>query len=114
MNALKHFLATWFIIILLNQFFIFGACFAPYCILAALPHTGVIAFFIIMFFRKMNKVEEGEASTEKPTALDTLLERGRPALTGSVSNLETSPVPAPVPSVSQKIEGALRLSLIHI
>lgn len=43
--SLKNFLLWWVAIILINQIFIFGACFAPYCILAALPHTAAIALF---------------------------------------------------------------------
>ena len=49
-NRLKLFFQILFIVLLINQIFIFGACFAPYCIAAALPHTGVIAFLIISFF----------------------------------------------------------------
>jgi len=46
---LQTFFVTWIIILLINQIFIFGACFAPYCLLAALPHTGVIAGLIVYF-----------------------------------------------------------------
>lgn len=46
------FLVTWIIVILVNQIFIFGACFAPYCLIAALPHTGVIAALITYFSQK--------------------------------------------------------------
>lgn len=42
-DNLSFFLITWVIILVLNQVFIFGACFAPYCLAAALPHTGLIA-----------------------------------------------------------------------
>jgi len=43
-NNLETFFTTWGIILVLNQVVVFGGCFAPYCILAALPHTGFIAF----------------------------------------------------------------------
>ncbi len=49
---LKNFFIVWLILLVLNQAFIFSGCFAPYCILAALPHTGVIAFLFILYFIK--------------------------------------------------------------
>lgn len=49
---LETFFITWGIVIILNQIFIFRACFAPYCILAALPHTGLIAGLIVYFMKK--------------------------------------------------------------
>ncbi len=48
----QFFLVTWIIVILINQIFIFGACFAPYCIIAALPHTSVIAILFTYFLKK--------------------------------------------------------------
>jgi len=50
----QKFLVTWVIVILVNQIAIFGACFAPYCLIAALPHTGVIAALITFFMRDQN------------------------------------------------------------
>ena len=49
LNNFKVFMITWGIILLVNQIFIFGACFAPYCLLAALPHTGIIAAVFTYF-----------------------------------------------------------------
>lgn len=49
-NKIKTFLWIWFFVLLANQIFVFQGCFAPYCILAALPHTGVIAFLLNLFF----------------------------------------------------------------
>ena len=43
----KFFFITWGIVLLVNQIFIFGGCFASYCIVAALPHTGVISAVIV-------------------------------------------------------------------
>lgn len=45
----ETFLVAWAIIIIVNQIFVFGACFAAYCIAAALPHTSVIAALLIHF-----------------------------------------------------------------
>src|SRR5690606_38178674 len=48
----QSFFVSWLVIIVANQLFIFGACFAPYCLVASLPHTFLIAivvnFFILM------------------------------------------------------------------
>ncbi len=52
MDNLKIFMITWIIILLLNQIFIFGACFAPYCLLAALPHTGIISAILTIIISK--------------------------------------------------------------
>ena len=49
---LQSFFVIWLILIVLNQIFIFGACFAPYCLIAALPHTGLIAGLIVIFMNK--------------------------------------------------------------
>jgi hypothetical protein len=67
-NKAILFFQIWGVILVLNQVFIFGACFAPYCIVAALPHTGVISFFIFIWFLKLerddskNKTEGGKSS----------------------------------------------------
>lgn len=52
-SAFRNFqalLVLWVIIVLINQIFIFGACFAPYCLVAAIPHTSIIALLINHFF----------------------------------------------------------------
>lgn len=53
MDNFNIFIITWIIILLLNQIFIFGACFAPYCLLAALPHTGIIAALLTIILSKL-------------------------------------------------------------
>ncbi len=50
----QTFLVTWVIVIIVNQLFIFHGCMHAYCLLAALPHTGVISALIVYF---MNKAE---------------------------------------------------------
>jgi hypothetical protein len=50
----QKFLVVWVIVILVNQLAIFGACFAPYCLIAALPHTGIIAALITFFTRNQD------------------------------------------------------------
>lgn len=47
---LQTFFTIWFVIIVLNQVFIFGGCFAPYCLIAAIPHTGIISAIITFFY----------------------------------------------------------------
>lgn len=56
---LETFFIIWGVILVLNQVVIFGGCFAPYCILAALPHTGFIALLLSIFILKdENKKQE--------------------------------------------------------
>jgi len=45
----QTFLVIWIVVLIVNQLFIFSACFAPYCLIAALPHTGIIAALITYF-----------------------------------------------------------------
>ena len=49
MQNIKSFFTTWSVILILNQIFIFHGCFSPHCLLAAFPHTGIIAFLINKF-----------------------------------------------------------------
>jgi hypothetical protein len=49
---IQQFLVLWVVIIIANQIFIFGACFAPYCLVAALPHTGFIAAILTYLINK--------------------------------------------------------------
>ena len=47
----KHinaFLAVWVVILFINQTFIFG-CLAPYCVVAGMPHTALLAFLFVWF-----------------------------------------------------------------
>jgi len=46
---------AWVVILIANQLFIFGACFAPYCLIAGLPHTGIIAAVVTYFMNKSNE-----------------------------------------------------------
>ena len=53
MNKIKEnlyaFFTIWGVILVLNQVILFGGCFNPICLIAALPHTGVISFVISIF-----------------------------------------------------------------
>lgn len=48
-DKLKSFLIAWVVILIINQIFIFAGCFAIYCLIAALPHTGGLAFLWMKF-----------------------------------------------------------------
>ena len=61
-KAPRFFLVTWVIVIIANQLFIFRGCFAVYCLLAALPHTSVIAGLITYFYRKDKSKENVKSS----------------------------------------------------
>jgi Holliday junction resolvase len=66
-EKIKMFLWIWFLVLILNQIFIFRGCFAPYCLLAALPHTGLIAYFIVFYLGKDVKLEKTNPNVETPT-----------------------------------------------
>ena len=70
----QTFLVTWVVILIANQLFIFGACFAPYCLIAGLPHTGVIAALITYFMNEANE-ENTMTSTKTMTEDYTLCEQ---------------------------------------
>lgn len=52
------FLSIWLVAILVNQLFIFHGCFAPYCLIAALPHTGFIAALLTYWLRDSSENDE--------------------------------------------------------
>ena len=62
MNKIKEnlgpFFVLWGIIIFLNQFLLFHGCFSSICIIAALPHTGVIALLLLLFLFKNEKITQ--------------------------------------------------------
>jgi len=61
-SNLKSLFITWTILLLANQLFIFGSCFAPNCLVAALPHTGIISLIIIYL---LNKPEDKRTEKQK-------------------------------------------------
>ncbi len=60
MKNIQTFIVIWVVLLILNQLFIFGGCFKSYCLLAALPHTGIISAVLTYFFI----VEEKKSSQE--------------------------------------------------
>ncbi len=54
------FLGAWVAIIVANQLFIYNGCFAKYCLLAALPHTSVIAAVITFIYIRANSENTNE------------------------------------------------------
>jgi len=52
---LKLFFTVWAVLLIANQIFIFNGCFTVYCVLAALPHTGIISFFLARYLIKKEK-----------------------------------------------------------
>jgi hypothetical protein len=56
-NNFQKFLVVWACVLIANQLFIFGACFAPYCLIAGMPHTGVIAALVTFFMHEENENE---------------------------------------------------------
>jgi hypothetical protein len=63
---LERFFITWGVILVLNQLFLFHGCFYPNCLIAALPHTGVIAFLFVAFtFEKVEDKTKTKKNQEK-------------------------------------------------
>lgn len=48
----KFAFSTWVILTIVNQIVFFGACLAPYCILASIPHVSLITFGIMYMMYK--------------------------------------------------------------
>lgn len=67
-SNLQTFFVIWLVVLILNQGFIFGACFALYCIMAALPHTGIIAAVLTIYsIREESKNKHEVKSSERAT-----------------------------------------------
>jgi hypothetical protein len=62
---LKLFFVFWVGVLAANQIFIFNGCFTVYCITAALPHTGIIAFFLTLLIIKEEKKDAEKDVKEK-------------------------------------------------
>lgn len=54
-DSVLDFLYLWAAILVVNQIFIFGACFQPYCIIAAIPHTFALAALGFFGYRRYVK-----------------------------------------------------------
>lgn len=62
----KRFMIVWLLILIANQVFVFGACFAPYCLAAALPHTLVLALLMNTFGFKREESEKDVSTPAQP------------------------------------------------
>lgn len=62
-EKIKIFLSVWGIVLFLNQILFFGGTFAPYAIMAAIPHTFIIALvvaYVLMSAKKQKKDNDHE------------------------------------------------------
>lgn len=66
MQGIKSFFITWLILLILNQILLFHGCFAIYCLIAGLLHTGIIAFILVRVGRKKNTPAESELKVQIP------------------------------------------------
>ncbi len=66
MQGIKSFFITWLILLILNQILLFHGCFAIYCLIAGLLHTGIIAFILVRVGRKKNTPAESEPKVQIP------------------------------------------------
>jgi len=57
---IRRLLYIWLAVLVANQLFIFGACFAPYCLAAAVPHTVAIALLVNFFGFKREETDTGQ------------------------------------------------------
>ncbi len=51
-------LITWAVVMIANQVFIFNACFAPYCLVAAVPHTLILSALITYGINKDDNTKD--------------------------------------------------------
>lgn len=62
---------TWVILTLVNQIAFFGACLAPYCILASIPHVSLITFGIMYLSYKSALTAYDESTGYNQFGYDT-------------------------------------------
>jgi len=62
---IKGVLIIWGVVLFINQVTLFGACFAPYCLIAAVPHTALIAIVISYFVFAPEDKPEQKTNTER-------------------------------------------------
>ncbi len=60
MENIKLFLIVWAVVLVLNQVILFKATFAPYAIIAAIPHTFIISLVITYIMIKNSKKDDEE------------------------------------------------------
>ena len=72
------FMMHWGIVLLVNQIVLFHGCFKIVCLLAALPHTGIIAYLYTAFVWEPEEetLEKPKPSYEKQTETDPLKQKG--------------------------------------
>ncbi len=106
---LERFLITWGLILVLNQLLFFNGCFYFNCLIAALPHTGVITFlFIVLTIEKVEekKSQEKELTSHEEVAsqkikIDDYVKTKKPYLNQS-KNLSVNPKHIPITQNIQK------------
>lgn len=64
---IKGVMIVWVVVLLVNQVALFGSCFAPYCLIAAVPHTALIAIAISYFLFAPEDKAQGKTNTERKT-----------------------------------------------
>ena len=85
-----NFFSIWFVVLLVNQIFLFGGCIKSYCLVAGLPHTGIIAFFIYKFLKNDKKEVkiQPQKEQEKPQNKTTKTEEKKDPLKEKGDNYE--------------------------
>lgn len=78
-SNLGGFLIVWAVVLLINQVVLFGACFAPYCLIAAAPHTVLIAIAISYFVFAPEDEDQQKTNTERNATSQTYAKPGTTA-----------------------------------
>ena len=75
----RRLLYVWLAVLLVNQLVIFGACFAPYCLLAAVPHTLAIAVLLnFLGFKEEEGMQTKSAAKARPASGEAQAPSGSP------------------------------------
>lgn len=109
----KFFLVTWLVVIIVNQVFIFGACFAPYCLIAAIPHTAVIAGIITFFYMKGESEDKvdcpgDQVKLDKQSGLGVKRDRPKTTVSSDINSHEKLNIACPNCGSEMKLRTAKR------
>lgn len=72
-DHIKPFLFLWGGVVLANQVLFFNACLAPYCLIAAAPHTFILSLVLYFFYLKTQH-NETKNETAQETKVDVRLQ----------------------------------------
>jgi len=83
-------------LLILNQVILFHGCFAIYCLLAGLPHTGIIAFLLVVFGKKSSAPVKSEVTRNLFKEINSEIQKQNSPTKKKVKK------PAPIDPLKQK------------